>query len=159
MKAAVQIGTHNVVYTKMKLRNYKGADYLHSWIDWKKKLCKENIFLKTSKFLYECLKSDEKMTFSTGLTCPRFIWFFNEVKSIFEKLYKKLTLDDHMLLVLMKLKATEQWSNGLVVKAAGSQSKRPVFKATVWLQGWLSLSSFRGRSNEYQEFLGTCSKK
>ena len=76
--------------------------------------------LKTFKFLYECLKSDEKMTFFTGLTCPRFIWFFNKVKSIIEILYKKLSLDDHMLLVLMKLKATEQWSNGLAVKAAGS---------------------------------------
>ena len=84
--------------------------------------------LKTFKFLYECLKSDEKMTFFTGLTCPRFIWFFNKVKSIIEILYKKLSLDDHILLVLMKVKATKQWSNGLVVKAPGSRSRGPVSK-------------------------------
>ena len=51
------------------------------------------------------------MTFCTGLTCPRFIWFFNKVKSSIEISYKKLSLDDHMLLVVMKLKATEQWSS------------------------------------------------
>ena len=47
------------------------------------------------------------------------------------------------------------WSNGLVVKALDSQSRSPVFKTTGWLQGRLSLSFFRGRWNEYQEFLGT----
>ena len=35
--------------------------------------------------------------------------------------------------------------NNLVVKALDSQSKGPVFKTTGWLQGRLSLSSFRGR--------------
>ena len=45
-----------------------------------------------------------------------------------------------------------QWP--LVVKVLDFQSRGPVFKATGWLQGWLSLSSFRGRWNEYQEFLG-----
>ena len=35
-------------------------------------------------------------------------------------------------------------SNGLVVKALDSKSRGPMFKATVWLQGQLSLSSFRG---------------
>ena len=38
----------------------------------------------------------------------------------------------------------------LVVKALDSQFRGPVFKTTGWLQGRLSLSSFRGRSNEYQ---------
>ena len=47
------------------------------------------------------------------------------------------------------------WSNGLVVKALDSQSRGPMFETTGWLQGRLSLSSFRGRWNEYQEFLGT----
>ena len=41
-------------------------------------------------------------------------------------------------------KARER-SNGLVVKALDSQSRIPVFKTTGWLQGRLSLSSFRGR--------------
>ena len=35
--------------------------------------------------------------------------------------------------------------NGLVVKMLDSQSRGPVFKTTGWLQGRLSLSSFRGR--------------
>ena len=33
---------------------------------------------------------------------------------------------------------------GLVVKALDSQSRGPVFKTTGWLQGRLSLPSFRG---------------
>ena len=37
------------------------------------------------------------------------------------------------------------WSNDLVVKALDCQSRVPVFKTTGWLQGRLSLSSFRGR--------------
>ena len=37
------------------------------------------------------------------------------------------------------------WSNGVVVKALDSQFRGPVFKTSGWLQGWLSLSSFRGR--------------
>ena len=37
------------------------------------------------------------------------------------------------------------WSYSLVVKALDSQSRGPVFKTTGWLQGRLSLSSFRGR--------------
>ena len=44
-----------------------------------------------------------------------------------------------------KMKKTTGWSNGLVVKALGSQSRGPMFKTTGWLQGRLSLSSFRGR--------------
>ena len=34
---------------------------------------------------------------------------------------------------------------GLVVKSLDSRSRGPVLKTTGWLQGWLSLSSFRGR--------------
>ena len=37
------------------------------------------------------------------------------------------------------------WTNGLVVKTLDSQSSGPVFKTTGWLQGRLSLSSFRSR--------------
>ena len=35
-------------------------------------------------------------------------------------------------------------SDGLVVKVLDSQSRGPMFKTTGWLQGRLSLSSFRG---------------
>ena len=48
-----------------------------------------------------------------------------------------------------------QWSNGLVFKALDSQSRVLGFKITGWLQGQLSLSSFRGRSIEHQELLET----
>ena len=44
---------------------------------------------------------------------------------------------------------------GLVVKALDSQSGDLVFKTTGWLYGQLSLSSFGGRPNEYQEILET----
>ena len=37
------------------------------------------------------------------------------------------------------------WGDGLVVNELHSQSMGPVFKTTVWLQGQLSLSSFRGQ--------------
>ena len=46
------------------------------------------------------------------------------------------------------------YNNDLVVKALDSQSKARDFKTTGWLEGQLSLSSFPGQSNEYQEFLG-----
>ena len=39
----------------------------------------------------------------------------------------------------------EQWSSGQEVN---------VLVSTGWFQGWLSLSSFRGRLNEYQEIPG-----
>ena len=42
-------------------------------------------------------------------------------------------------------KNKKPWSNGLVVRVLDSQSRGPVFKSTGWLQGRLSLSSFRGR--------------
>ena len=69
------------------------------------KLHEENNILKTSKFSYEYLKkSDDKMTFFTGLNRSRFLWLFNKVKSSIKILHKKLLLEDHMLVVLMKLK-------------------------------------------------------
>ena len=42
------------------------------------------------------------------------------------------------------------WSNGLLFKTLDFQSRGPVLKTTEWLQGRLSLSSFRGRQNECQ---------
>ena len=43
---------------------------------------------------------------------------------------------------------------GVVVRLLDYQSSSPRFKITTWLQGWLSLSSFRGLLNDYQEFWG-----
>ena len=43
------------------------------------------------------------------------------------------------------------WSNSLVVKMLSSKFRGPGFKTTGWLQGWLSLSSFEGQSNEYMK--------
>ena len=42
-----------------------------------------------------------------------------------------------------------------VVKVLDFQPSGTGFKTVEWLQGQLSLSSFRGQLNEYQEFLGT----
>ena len=44
------------------------------------------------------------MTFFTGFNCSRFIWLFNKVKSNIKILHKKLSLEDHMLIVLIKIK-------------------------------------------------------
>ena len=44
------------------------------------------------------------MTFFTGLKCSRFKWLFNKVKSSIKILHKKLSLEDHMLVILMQLK-------------------------------------------------------
>ena len=69
------------------------------------KLREENNLLKTSKFSYEYLKKpDDKMTFFTGFNCSRFIWLFSKVISSIKILHKKLSLEDHILVVLMKLK-------------------------------------------------------
>ena len=69
------------------------------------KLHEENNLLKTSKFSYQYFKkSDDKMIFFTGFNCSRFIWLFNKAKSSIKILHKNLSLQDHMLLVLMKLK-------------------------------------------------------
>ena len=49
----------------------------------------------------------------------------------------------------------QKWNNGPVLEALDSQSKGPRFKTIGGFQGWLSLSSFPGQLNEYQEILGT----
>ena len=45
-----------------------------------------------------------------------------------------------------------QWPSA---KVLDSQSRGPRFETTGWLQGQLSLSSFRGQSIEYEELLET----
>ena len=45
-----------------------------------------------------------KWHFSTELNFSRFIWLVNKVKSSIKILHMKLSLEDHVLLVLMKLK-------------------------------------------------------
>ena len=47
------------------------------------------------------------------------------------------------------------WGNGLVVRAQVYQTKDPRFKTIRWLKNCLSISSFKGQSNKYQEFLRT----
>ena len=53
------------------------------------------------------------------------------------------------------LKVLNSWSNELVVNVLDFQSMGLWTKTTGWLQGQLSLSSFRDRSVEYLKFLGT----
>ena len=45
------------------------------------------------------------------------------------------------------------WPSDLVLKALDSQSRVRRFETNGWLQGHLSLSSFRGQSMEYQDLL------
>ena len=47
------------------------------------------------------------------------------------------------------------WSNGVVLKEQVYQTKDPRFKTIRWLKNSLSISSFKGQSNEHQGFLGT----
>ena len=47
------------------------------------------------------------------------------------------------------------WSNDLVVRVQVYQTVGPRFKTMRWLKNCISLSSFKGQSNEYQGFLGT----
>ena len=68
-------------------------------------LCEENNILKINKSSYEYLKeSCDKMMFFTELNCSRFICLFNKVKSCIKILHKKLSLEDHMLVLPIKLK-------------------------------------------------------
>ena len=69
------------------------------------KLREENNLLKINKFSCQYLKkSDDKMVFFAGLNRSRFVWLVNKVKSSIKILHKKLSLEDHVLVVLMKLK-------------------------------------------------------
>ena len=56
---------------------------------------------------------------------------------------------------ILELHSLHSRNSGLVVKVLDSQNRGPMFKLTRWLQVRHNFSSFRGRSNEYQEFLGT----
>ena len=66
---------------------------------------KKIIYLKPVNFHISILKSQmTKWHFFTGLNCSRFIWLVNKVKSSIKILHMKLSLEDHVLVVLMKLK-------------------------------------------------------
>ena len=69
------------------------------------------------------IQSDKKSVSSQGLN-----WLIDQLTQVF---------------CLKEVSACT--TNGLVVKTLDSLSRGPVFKATGWLQGQLSLSSFRGR--------------
>ena len=49
----------------------------------------------------------------------------------------------------------ENIDGSFIYISTGFQSRGIVLQITGWLQGRLSLSSFRGRSNEHQEYLRT----
>ena len=52
-------------------------------------------------------------------------------------------------LIPIQRKHKTLWNNGLVVTKLDYLSRRSKFNISKWLRGRLSLSSFRGRSNEY----------
>ena len=73
--------------------------------------------------------------------------FWNLMKVLFdhEILSFWTCYEEHISCAFYKVIAPTQVVKALVVKALDSQSSGPVFKTIGWLQGWLSLSSFRGR--------------
>ena len=75
------------------------------------------------------------------------IWYVTDVISSFHfgKFFALIPPNSPKNENFKKMKKTTGWSSGLVVKALVSQSRGPMFKTTGWLQGRLSLSSFRGR--------------
>ena len=87
---------------------------------------------RTANKSYEFLSSSY-----TDLLIPAKLNFFSFFAIIFEPYLKVFQTDAPMVPFM--------WSNDLVVKALDSQSRGPVFKTTGWLQGQLSVSSFRAR--------------
>ena len=73
--------------------------------------------------------------------------FWNLMKVLFdhEILSFWTCYEEHISCAFYKVIAPTQVVKALVVKALDSQSSGPVFKTIGWLQGWLSLSSLRGR--------------
>ena len=83
-----------------------------------------------------------------------------ETLKITQKLHRELLVKSYPVVKKISkfIVVTDQSTpllENLAVRALDSKSWVPVFKTTGWLQGRLSLPYFRGRSNEYQEFLGT----
>ena len=96
------------------------------------KLREENDLLKTSRFSHQYFKkSDDKMAFFTGLNCSRFVWLVYKVKSSIKILHKELSLEDHVLVVLMKLKLA-LLNKDLVVRFDISTSRMSnIFRSSV----------------------------
>ena len=106
-----------------------------------------NLQLKTTAFvglLFEVSKDFEKLVNNRivdhlekcGLFCD--LWYVS----------RSFRLSADLLTVVSDRTGrafTIWWSNGLVVKVLDSQSRGPVIKTNGWLQGRLSLSSFRGQ--------------
>ena len=55
------------------------------------------------------------MRFFSGLNFSRFIWLFNKVKSNIKIVHKKISLEDHMLVVSMKLLKLDLLNKDLTV--------------------------------------------
>ena len=105
---------------------------IYKWIDW---------------FLYEC---NIDMIWVNNVQVqkqPPEVFFCRIDRKHFAKLTGKHL---YQSLFLVKLQDSDLhafsllWSIGLVLKALDSQSRGPVFKTSGWLQGRLSISSFRG---------------
>ena len=87
------------------------------------------LFMRKEEISY--LKFHETYVFEQDqhVKTPGKPWIYQELPRVAPKLSKALAI---------------LWSNVLVGKVLDSQSRGPVFKTTAWLQGRLSLSSFRG---------------
>ena len=105
------------------------------------------IFL-ISAWYYACNMLEEvKSTYNVCLTPQHYVFSLcdicpTDVKHLYAAFLVIIYYSFSSLFVFLSKKRLVQ--DGLVVKALDYQSRGPVFKTTGWLQGWLSLSSFRG---------------
>ena len=61
--------------------------------------------LESHKFSYKNIsKNNAKVRFYTGISAENFIWLFERIKNHVKSFSKKISLEDHLLLVLMRLR-------------------------------------------------------
>ncbi|XP_065640083.1 uncharacterized protein LOC136072707 [Hydra vulgaris] len=67
-------------------------------------LKKKNARLDYNKYISYQNLTDEQMNFFSGLSRTTFMWLFERVKNYIKKVHSRLLLEDHLLIVLIKLK-------------------------------------------------------
>nr|XP_047129426.1 uncharacterized protein LOC124809391 [Hydra vulgaris] len=67
-------------------------------------LKKKNARLDHYKYISYQNQTDEQMKFFSGLSRTTFMWLFERVKNYIKKVHLRLLLEDHLLIVLIKLR-------------------------------------------------------
>ena len=108
-KVVLQIRTYSVIYTKMKLRNCR-RNWLFTKLKWLKGMkrfiscVKKIIYLKPVNIHISILKNHmTKWNFLQDLIVPDWYGCSTKWKVLSKLLHKKWSLEDHMLVVIMKL--------------------------------------------------------